>query len=153
MSVCEVVESLDALSGTLIAVRGEYYFSRETSAVGQATCPTILQLQGRKWPNAISLAASQPKPNLRQTSYTQLREFLARATRLLTDLYGTGRNANLRPQVTLTVVGVLHTRTPEYFAAHGPLGFGHLNAYPAELEVLGVRDVTISAVPASGNQR
>ncbi|HYR83929.1 MAG TPA: hypothetical protein VE422_07605 [Terriglobia bacterium] len=62
LTVCEVMEKLDALSGKLVAVRGEYYFGREVAAVGDRSCKITFEVQGRKWPNAIWLGDS-PSPS------------------------------------------------------------------------------------------
>jgi len=72
---------------------------------------------------------------------------LAGLAKLLMDLYNPRERPATPPyQVSATSIGVLRTRTSQFWAERGPLGFGHLGAYPAELGVMGVKDIAISNV-------
>jgi hypothetical protein len=152
VSVCDVMQNLEKLSGNLINVRGEVYFSREILALGQRTCTSVYETDGRKWGNALSLvfssrAATNP---LSKTVDRRPLEFLDTVIRTLTNLYWRTDPLVEPPyQIFATFEGVLQTRSPEYRALHGPLGFGHLGMYPAQLEVTNVKDVTINPRPAN----
>jgi hypothetical protein len=148
MSVCDVMGRLWALSEKPIAVRGNYDFGREYVAVSDRNCAVVFETQGHKWPNAIHLRMST-RPTRSETPIgrvdSRMEDFLYGAINLIRELYP---GADHPFTVSATFLGVLHTRTPDYFATHGPAGFGHMNFYPAEIEVLGIKDVVISSLPA-----
>jgi len=145
VDVCDALQRADTLSNKLIALRGELFIGREVSAVGQKEC-VPLEKEGRRWPSAVWLKYSTVTSQEVSGLDRSLDELFKSITELLMDKY-VRRFAPIPFEVSVTLVGVLHMRTPEYIAVHGPAGFGHLGSYPAEIEVFGVKEVRLATVP------
>ena len=60
ISVCEVFENLDKLSGELIAVHGEFSIGRHDDGISQQDCAAAPETKGHKWPTAIHFVSGKP---------------------------------------------------------------------------------------------
>jgi hypothetical protein len=125
LSVCEIAADLGSHRGETVAVRGVYnYFSL------RQTCDQKCS-GNRQWPSFIDLT-SGPREEW---------DRLVKAQEKATELLQSGKHAEIR----VTVVGTLHARDGDpcdWKRGDGP-GYGHLNSYPAEIEVKRFYDVEL----------
>jgi hypothetical protein len=147
VGVCDVMQNLESYSGKIITVRGEVYFSREVSALGDRQCTFSFEAAGRKWPNAFWLAGSKPGNDTSVADHRQ-EEFLSAVLSSLMELYWRAAPITEPPYAVSAVFTGVLTTNKEYWASHVPAGFGHLGAYPAQLDVIAVKDVSVTPKPA-----
>ena len=150
LTVCELMNDLTAHRDKIVAVRGEYVFSREvTCLAGEPWCMTKFVTNGFVWPVAIDIKG--PSYYLRETgkSAFPVTEGDFKTTE---DLVQMSRSLRKGEKLEVTLVGLLRARK-EYRVgrnADGALtsgsGFGHLNTFPAQLIVKRVESVRKMAV-------
>ena len=156
LTVCDVLNDLSSYSDKLIDVSGDIYIGFEVFAVGQQDCEPGLVTLGHKWPSAIHAGV----PTLQATwdAYPEEAdrrsvEFMSALSNAFIRTYWTKDPIEEQPfKVSATLVGVLRTRELIRTDSNGRSvvegGFGHLNTYPAELEVIAVRDIVLKQIPA-----
>lgn len=160
LGVCEALQKLEVLSGKIVAVQGGLQLGRHDFALGETHCDITPETDGVKWPNAVSLVFSASVSSNSSDADPRSVEFALGLSRLAVNTYVLGSPPIPPPvQISATFIGRLHTRsgyrplrTP---AGLSGTGFGFMGFYPAELEVIAVRDLVISGLPAKGtsNQR
>jgi hypothetical protein len=131
MSVCEISKNFPSFRDKAVTVRGVYYYGLRQD------CPQ--KCAGRLWPSFINLKAGT------DTAW----DALAKAERAVeTEAKATGQ----RFEIWVTVVGRLQTRAKR--SPLGPcdreswgVGYGHLNAFPAQIVVESFRDVEVRVNP------
>lgn len=136
-SVCEVImNDPTRLNGRIIKVRGIIGGTDEGIwLVGE--CKTRLVTKGVTWSNDLSVYVNASD----QSIVRSWQKLGAKLDQL---------HANLRQdKVWVTIIGRLETRASMdeevQETSHGwvPLGFGHMNGSPAEINVISVEDVTV----------
>lgn len=148
LSVCDVLADDPArLNGQVLSVRGTVVATEEGSWL-TGTCKTHLVTKGLVWGNIIWIYVDQADQEAEHswgTISTKARQ----------------HHADLRrDKIWVTIVGRLETRKSMkdavYQMPYGPskVGFGHMGAAPAEINVISVRYVVIvpptqNATPAS----
>jgi hypothetical protein len=152
VTVCQVFEDLPLWSGKVISVHGEVTLGLEVFALHEATCPKRPSTEGINWPTAIWLSSSSFGQRSAPTDLPSV-SFFSDVLRLLRNSFMRGNGSGRPPfRITATLVGVLRTSNSFGFVReengrkflYG--GFGHLAAYPAELEYLAVKDIEISGL-------
>jgi hypothetical protein len=143
LGVCDVMRNLESYSGKTITVRGEVYFGLEITAIGDRQCSASFATSGRKWPNALWISGF---PAANDDSIDRRpQQLLFTVLSRLTALYMRQRPITEPPhEVSAVFTGIM---TALNKTSRGG-GFGHLGAYPAELNVITVRDVTVMPKPA-----
>jgi hypothetical protein len=145
LSVCDVLaDDPTRLNGQVLSVRGMVEATEEGSwLIG--TCKTHLVTKGLTWANIIWIYVDHADEDAEHSWGT----ISTKASQLHADLR--------RDKIWVTIVGRLETRKSMedavYQMPYGPskVGFGHLGAAPAEIDVISVRDVTI--VPPQHNAK
>jgi hypothetical protein len=151
ISVCDLLRDLETNSGHLIALQGQLHIGFERFTIGQEGCEASIVTLGHKWPSEIW--AGGPTSDAARHDYSQYAdqtsvEFLDELSALFMRLYWS-RDPVVEPpfQISAMLVGVLRTKSLVTRGLEGhPVaagGFGHLNEFPAEIDVIAVRDVTI----------
>jgi hypothetical protein len=151
ISVCDLLRDLETNSGRLIALRGQLRIGFERFTIGEDGCEASIVTLGHKWPSEIW--AGGPTSDDARHNYLQYAdqtsvEFLNELSALFIRLYWS-RDPVVEPpfQVSATLVGVLRTKPLVTRGLDGrPVadgGFGHLNEFPAEIDIIAVRDVSI----------
>jgi hypothetical protein len=143
IAVCEVLNNLASYRGKIIEVRGEW-----TGTVG-GTCNPI-RTGAHTWFNAILVIL----PNSGFGEGTDPRWQSMDSSLYEAALHGAHGEWNRLPartkaraKVMATIVGLLEARDPPLQMAPSglPLGYGHLNAYPAQIIVYTVKDIALEA--------
>ncbi len=145
VDVCDVVDAPSKYNGQLVALRGTLKTGMEEMALYGDACKRTLTTHGHRWPAAIWLT---PNPGSDAKAERRLDrpaiEHLNAAIRVA---------RTQKAEIQATFVGILEARS-KYFGGTSPNGdwigngFGHLNAYPAQLVFTTVRDVSIVRKPA-----
>jgi hypothetical protein len=137
VSVCDVLSNDPTkLNGKVVTIRALLGGTDEgTWLLGE--CKTRLVTKGLTWANTISVYVDESDHDALQ-SWERMEAKLRRL------------NADIRRnRVWVTVVGRLETReSMDDEVGKGPngptpIGFGHLNGSPAEINVISLRDVTV----------
>jgi hypothetical protein len=152
IKLCDVFGNLEALSGKLVAIHAEVSFGRHAHALVDRNCKVRVETPGHRWPNALYLGGKPSAEAISQSkdiSDSLSVEFLYRLLGQIHDIYVLHDPIMAPPfEISGTFVGELHTRSADYWAAHGPLGFGDQNFYPAELSLIAVKDLVVSGLPS-----
>jgi hypothetical protein len=132
----------------MVAVRG-YEFSTDEGVYLKGDCPNVLETDGIKWPNVISLAYPGSSFALHSVDFTADKRGIATAAEKV-KLY------RVPVKVWLTYIGLLETREPfslqiytDRDGVKRPAGFGNGAAAPAQLLIKTVKDVVIEKGPRS----
>jgi len=122
VSVCELLTSLQQNNGSLISVRGELVSTDESLSL-RGECSERVYIDGFDWPSAISIVPPAG------------------------DRSGLGAPPKAGQIAIASVIGRLETRqqfeTVRTSRDVFPIGFGHVNRFPAELVVTRVVSVEI----------
>lgn len=141
-SLCYVLDHLRELEGRIISIRGQIQSGFETTLLADPNCISGPQTNGYVWDAKISLGSLHPLVKRSDREASDLVSFwrIVKASRDRTNPRGI-------TYVSALVSGVLHSRS-DLWAVKGAMGwllngFGHLNKYPAEMDLKTVRDYTI----------
>lgn len=149
--VCELLNDVKKWSESIVAVRGELAFSFEMVAVREE-CATELKIDGRRWMSAVWLSSPQSGDRTVDGADPRSVDFLYGMVRLLRDTYTDSITSPRKDPfvITATFVGRLKTLRsygvtilPDGTRSVEP-GLGNWNAYPAELELIAVRAISIT---------
>jgi hypothetical protein len=148
LSVCKVLEDMDALSGKLIAVSGTLNISRHGASILDPSCPGTFQRGGHSWPVAVDFRASYSAaaipPEHAGSADARSVQFVRALAGHVISVYFLSYPPSQPPfRIAATFVGVLHTRTIEEIESHGPAGFGAGQGLPAQLQIIAVRDLAL----------
>ena len=160
LSVCDLLKDLNAWSGKLIAIRGDYVFGTdwltfdpEWLSVAQGNCPVVPETDGEKWVNNINLWVWSPPENLTDAEKTLADSQSVQAMReiaspIMAVYLGTGDVDENTNKLTATFVGTLRTKpltklTEQYGSGYGPHGF-----FPAEIVPIAARDIVVTITPS-----
>jgi hypothetical protein len=134
LTVCDLLGHLNRYKDKIIAVRGELRTGSEEVALYATDCSTRVTTNGHRWLNAIWLTPPDGLPE-RLVGFALDEVAMAKFNR---DLGNVRTNDLASAPVFVTVIGKCETRT-RFVGGPGPNGtwigngFGHLNAYPAQL--------------------
>jgi hypothetical protein len=138
VTICELLKNVQAYRGKVVAVRGIYWYGLRQS------CAEPLVTGGHAWPSALNLVdtaaarseAETPAFKTDRSSWDRLDELVVREAK-----------AGQREEIWATVVGFV--RAPVTYIRDGKVvgGYGHLGAFPAELVVEHISDVSIMPAP------
>jgi len=133
LDICDALQKIDRLSGSVIAVRGYYRFGTELGGLYGRNCPKKLVLDGAERAQAFSLSFGPMADD---------KELDAVANRMIVQ-------KNSREAIQVTVVGVIRARRADLTDIHGRKArmFGHLGIYPAQIIVQAIRDVSVIDAP------
>jgi hypothetical protein len=133
IGVCDALQRIDKLDGTVVAVRGYYRFGMELGGLYGRDCPKKLVLDRAERAQAFDLAFA---PMSAQTD-------LLRAVNRLAE------EKNVRESIQATFVGVIRARRADLTDVDGKKArrFGHLGVYPAQIVVRDVEDVSVNDAP------
>lgn len=133
MSVCELSKDFPAFRDKVAAVRGVYYYGLRQE------CPQ--KCTSGLWPSFINLEGAD------DATWADL----AKAER---EVESEAKATGKRLEIWVTVVGRVQTRAKR--SSFGPcdrkswgLGYGHLNAFPAQIVVESFRDIEVRVNPKS----
>jgi hypothetical protein len=144
-TVCHVLQNLTLYDGKIIQIRGEWR-GRHI----EEQCQTPLQTDSHKWPNAILLIypnnlheeyGDKPVnwtfgPNEAETSFRELMRF--------------------NGPVHATIIGRLDARAKLLPSPNGgppvPFGYGHLNAFPAQIVMKEIKDI-VGSEPRQADEK
>jgi len=134
LTVCDVLEHLQRYRGKEIAVRGELRTGPEEAAVYGTNCNRNFMTDWHVWPNALWLIPAGSR--LAEEPVTLKLDH--QVIRAMNEKIDQERASGKVGAVTMTIVGKLEAKR-RYFggpAASGSWvgnGYGHLNAYPAQI--------------------
>jgi len=133
IKVCDTLQSIDKLDGSIVAVRGYYRFGMELGGLYGRDCPKKLILDRSQRAQAFDLAFA---------STADQTELQRAAHRLIEE-------KNVREAIQVTVVGVIRARRADLTDIDGKKArtFGHLGVFPAQIVVRSVRDVSVIDAP------
>jgi hypothetical protein len=133
MDICDALQNIDKLSGSVVAVRGYYRFGMELGGLYGRNCPKKLVLDGATRGQAFDLSYGPMVDD---------KALAAVANRLIEE-------KNIRAAIQATVVGVVRARRPDLIDIDGRKArmFGHLGVYPAQIIVQALRDVSVVDAP------
>lgn len=133
IEVCDALQKIDKLDGSVVAVRGYYRFGMELGGLYGRSCPKKLVLDRAERPQAFDLAFA---------SMADQAELQRAANRLIEE-------KNVREAIQVTLVGVIRARRADLTDIKGKKArnFGHLGIYPAQIVVRGVQDVSVIDAP------
>ena len=133
IEVCDALQRIDKLDGSVVAVRGYYRFGMELGGLYGRDCPKKLILNRSERAQAFDLAFA---------AMTDRTELERAADRLIEE-------KNVREAIQITVVGVIRARRADLTDIDGKKArmFGHLGVYPAQLVVTGVQDLSVIDAP------
>lgn len=141
LSVCEVLaEDPARFNGETLSIRGQLQATQEGTWL-TGDCKTHLITKGLSWGNILWVYVDDSDEDI-ERSWSTISDKL---TRLHVDIQ--------RDKVLVTIIGRLETRKSMddavYQMPYGPtkVGFGHMGAAPAEINVLSVREVTVVQSP------
>ncbi len=133
VDVCTVLSHLQDFSGKVVRVTGEHQYGLEVVGLYGKDCAGTLYIGGNRWPWALNTVSETP----RSKSVERFGQ-ISRAA-----------NCTQNPcKIVGEFVGLLVTNS-SVLRGQGelggpPLGFGHLNVFPAQLRMTEVRTITIS---------
>jgi hypothetical protein len=133
LDICDALQKIDKLSGSVIAVRGYYRFGMELSGVYGRSCPKKLVLDGAERAQAFELSYGP---------MVDEKELATVANRMIVE-------KNSHEAIRVTVVGVIRARRADLSDIHGRKVrmFGHLGVYPAQIIVQAIREVSVTDAP------
>ncbi len=147
LTVCELLKDVRSYNGKIVAVRGEWSVGEEHNLLqneGGKPCPQRFVTSGFVWPDAIDLRPGDPEdfPVPFEIDESDIQCMLREAE-------DRSKTKEDEPAITVaTFIGLLITREEfELVKTPGPvveirgLGFGHLGAFPAELQYKTLRCV------------
>jgi hypothetical protein len=133
IEVCDALQSIDKLDGSVVAVRGYFRFGMELGGLYGRDCPKKLVLDRAQRAQAFDLTfASTAVETELQTAVNRLIE-----------------EKNVRVAIQVTLVGVIRARRADLTDIDGKKArmFGHLGVYPAQIAVRSVQGVSIIDAP------
>jgi hypothetical protein len=153
LTVCDVLRNRLAYQDKIVAVRGELIRGEEHFYLRMESCTEKLVTSGFRWPDAITLERPGSPLVERAVDYEEDLEALSHISLVLEKVAKSGSPM----RVWATFVGKLETRTnfPMVRTGAGQVvgyGFGHLNAFPAQLVYRSVKDI-VAKQEASGRPR
>jgi len=137
--VCNVLKDAYKLHGKVVALKGNLIVGPETTAIYGQRCKQVA-IDGAKCGAAVTLSF----PNPRQPLSVELQTLIdSKSVESLWDHFNASDKLGIRG-CEAVVVGVLTSRDEKLFytdknGKRKRIGFGHLNAFPAELLVVNVR--------------
>jgi hypothetical protein len=138
IDVCEALQRIDVLNGSVVAVRGFYRFAMELGGLYGRNCPKKLVLDGVERAQAFDLEFGPTVAD---------KDLAAVVNRLI-------REKNSREAIQVTVVGTIHARRTDSPDINGRKAngqkarmFGHLGVYPAQIAVQSIRDISVLDLP------
>jgi len=141
LSVCEVLaEDPARFNGATLSIKGRLQATQEGTWL-TGDCKTHPVTKGLSWGNILWVYVDDSDEDVERS----WRTISDKLTRLHADIQ--------RDKILVTIVGRLETRRSMddavYQMPYGPtkVGFGHMGAAPAEINVLSVRDVTVVQSP------
>jgi hypothetical protein len=153
LTVCDIFKDLASWSGKVIALKGNLLAGFEIFSLNsEGRCTEAPLTEGIRWPTSIWLSGSPLGERDAPRDLPSV-QFLGDLLGLLQDSYMRGNERGIPPyQITATIIGVLRTRSSYGLVReengrkflYG--GFGHLAAYPAELEFIAVKDIQITGL-------
>jgi len=137
VGVCDILaEDPARFNGKIVSVRGRLEATQEgTWLTGE--CKTHLVAKGLTWGNMLWVDVDASD------------EGVERSWRTISDKLGRLHADIRRDKIRVTIVGRLETRKSMddavYQMPYGPskVGFGHMGAAPAEIDVISVQDVAV----------
>lgn len=152
LSVCELFSNIQAYRGKMISVRGVYYFGLRDSG-----CSNHLETQGWVWPTALWVTDSSDRSGVDEqpvefsTDSASRRELDETEARLLKEIKAK------RKRLVVTITGLLRTRekyvrVDTHYGRIGN-GYGHLNAFPAELVIKRVDKIVVEDADSSSKSK
>jgi hypothetical protein len=133
MSVCELSKDFPRFRDKVVTVRGVYYYGLRQECPQKCTdglWPSFINLEGGGNATWVALAKANE------------------------DVEAKAKQTGNRFEIWVTVVGRLQTRGKR--SSLGPcdrkswgLGYGHLNAYPAQIMIQSFRDIEVRVNPQS----
>jgi hypothetical protein len=133
LDICDALQKIDKVSGSVIAVRGYYRFGTELGGLYGRNCPKKLVLDCAERAQAFDLSYGPMVDD---------KELALVANRMIVE-------KNSREAIQVTVVGVIRARRADLADIHGRKArlFGHLGVYPAQIIVHAIRDVSVIDAP------
>jgi len=145
LTICELMADLSAYKNLVVTVIGEYNSDPERSSLGATACKKPFTTFGYEWPSALQLRRVGGRDTPSKVPFdpdSASIESFDRAVRSLTAMTVQG---------CLEITGMVQVRedyTPTFRMANGKmrgLGFGHMNALPAQLIIKSVRVLSLQA--------
>jgi hypothetical protein len=137
--VCKILRDANKLHGKLVVVRGTLIVASEIGAIYGRSCKAV-SIDGTKWGAALAFDLLDPDrpPPEGSDAFTDRKSLDTFAHQLNVSFRMGPRTCNV------VVVGVLRSYDERLFYTDSKgkrkrVGFGHLNAFPAELLVVNVR--------------
>ncbi len=154
LTVCELLRDLATYQHKVVAVRGELMRGEEHFYLQGDRCSKKLVTSGFVWPDAINL--EQPGSPFVETPVLFKLDLVSMNDLALAIQKATAGGESVR--IWATFVGKLETREHLEVVRTGTnklvgYGFGHLNAFPAQVVYERVRDVTIKRDRPSTHKR
>jgi hypothetical protein len=133
LDICEALQNIDRLNGSIVAVRGYYRFAMELGGLYGRNCPNQLVLDGAQRVQGFYLEGGPMVDD---------KELVAVTNRMI-------REKNVREAIQLTIVGVVRARRADLTDIDGRKArmFGHLGVYPAQITVRAIRDISVVDAP------
>jgi len=133
LDICDALQKIDRLNGSVVAVRGYYRFGMELGGLYGRNCGKKLILDGAVRAQAFDLASD---------AIVDDKELDAAVDKLI-------REKDTRKAIQVTLIGVIRARRSDLTGLDGCKArmFGHLGIYPAQIAVQAVRDVTVIDAP------
>ena len=133
IDICDALQKIDKLNGSVVAVRGYYRFGMELGGLYGRDCPKKLILNRSERAQAFDLGFA---------SMADRTELERAADRLIEE-------KNVREAIQITVVGVIRARRADLTDIDGKKArmFGHFGVYPAQIVVTGVQDLSVIDAP------
>lgn len=132
IDVCKALQRIDALSGSVVAVRGFYRFAMELGGLYGRNCPKKLVLDGAERAQALDVGFAPGTD----------KDLAVVVNRLIGE-------KNSREAIQVTVVGTIYARRADLtdINGRGMRMFGHLGVYPAQITVQSIRDISVLYLP------
>ena len=169
LSVCELFQDPQSWSGKVVAIYGEYETTLHDSGLTEQDCAAVPESEGTRWPTFISLSFQY----ISELSFADQGELIMAPANadprslkfflnlhiFLLDAYQPGwrsdryKISELPVGLSATFIGILRTsKQYELFGRSGQKifqgGFGYRGRAPLQLDLLAVREVTITRLSA-----
>lgn len=142
VTVCDVLANPSSFRGRIVAVRGVFTYG----ALRQDDCPQEFITGDRRWPPILNLATTEYQKGEPPVAFKTDPESWDRLDLTALEAGKQGRSV----EIWATIIGQIRAQS-EYVLPDGRVrsGFGHLGAFPAEVVVKQITDITVKPVPKS----
>jgi hypothetical protein len=142
ISICDLLKDLAEYRNQSVQVRGELRTGRHRNALFGVNCEHSVLTDEHVWLDALWLVAEKRSTKVNEPGVDK------KAMKEVYDAIGTARRNGKKGKVLLTFVGRIETRE-RFFGGRGGNGrwigngYGHMNAYPAQLVYRSAKDVEV----------